>query len=118
MRTGLVHAYFGEGKGKSTAALGLGLRCAGSGMTVFVIQFLKSSQSGELEAVLTAIAQRIVELNEVLDLIEKKPTDIEIVVTGKTLPDAIYRRSNYVTEMRLWKHPRQDGIEAREGIEY
>ena len=51
MRTGLVHAYFGDGKGKTTAALGLGLRSAGSGMTVFMIQFLTSSQSGELEAV-------------------------------------------------------------------
>ena len=150
MRMGLIHAYFGEGKGKTTAALGLGLRSAGQGMTVFMIQFLKSNQSGgELESVkrlepsfkifrferarqqirpvtleesrkdsanamqfarkvlsahqcdvlildevLTAAAQRIVELRDVLELIERKPADMEMVVTGRALPDAIRRRAD------------------------
>ena len=71
-----------------------------------------------LDEVLTALAQKIVDLKEVLDLIEKKPADIEIVMTGKVLPDAIYRRSNYVTEMKLRRHPYKDGMAAREGIEY
>ncbi len=45
---GLVHVYTGDGKGKTTAALGLGLRAAGNGLSVYMIQFLKSGETGEL----------------------------------------------------------------------
>lgn len=49
--TGLVHIYHGEGKGKTTAALGMGLRAAGGGLRVIMIQFLKTSNRyGELKA--------------------------------------------------------------------
>ena len=48
---GLVHILTGEGKGKKTAALGLGLRAAGRGYNVYMIQFLKSGGTGELYAV-------------------------------------------------------------------
>ena len=47
MEKGLVHIYSGDGNGKTTAALGLGLRCAGHGYRVAVVQFLKSLGSGE-----------------------------------------------------------------------
>ena len=45
---GLVHLYCGDGKGKTTAAVGLALRALGAGRTVTVVQFLKDGQSGEL----------------------------------------------------------------------
>ncbi len=44
----LVHVYFGAGKGKTTAALGLALRAAGHGKKVVIVQFLKGRPSGEL----------------------------------------------------------------------
>jgi len=50
MKKGLIHVYYGYGKGKTTAALGLALRAAGSGMKVVIVQFLKDSNTCELSA--------------------------------------------------------------------
>ena len=46
--SGCIHIYHGDGKGKTTAALGLALRAAGHGMPVTVAQFLKSAPTGEV----------------------------------------------------------------------
>ena len=43
----MVHVYYGDGKGKTTAAIGLAIRCCGNGQTVLFTQFLKSDNSGE-----------------------------------------------------------------------
>lgn len=45
---GLIHIYEGDGKGKTTTAVGLAVRCAGSGKKVIFTQFLKDNQSSEL----------------------------------------------------------------------
>ncbi len=45
---GLTHIYCGDGKGKTTAAIGLGIRACGSGKKVLLAQFLKGSTSSEL----------------------------------------------------------------------
>lgn len=45
--TGLIHIYCGDGKGKTTAAVGLSVRCAGRGGKVLFFQFLKGDKSGE-----------------------------------------------------------------------
>ncbi len=70
---GLVQIYTGAGKGKTTAALGLGLRAAGHGMKVIMVQFMKTARYyGEFEAV------------------KKLAPNFEIVQKGKpcTRPDA------------------------------
>lgn len=45
-----IHIYCGDGKGKTTAALGLALRASGCGKKVFITRFLKTDHSGEVEA--------------------------------------------------------------------
>jgi cob(I)alamin adenosyltransferase len=50
MELGLVQCYTGDGKGKTTAALGLAMRAAGRGLKVLMVQFLKGRRYGELEA--------------------------------------------------------------------
>lgn len=45
--SGLIHIYCGDGKGKTTAAMGLAIRAAGSGRRVLILQFLKDGRSSE-----------------------------------------------------------------------
>jgi cob(I)alamin adenosyltransferase len=48
-KTGLIHIYCGDGKGKTTAATGLIVRAAGHGLRVMLVQFLKNGSSGEID---------------------------------------------------------------------
>lgn len=62
---GLVHIYCGDGKGKTTAAIGLSLRAIGNGLNVVVLQFLKNGQSGEI-AMLKPFPGAVVMANDTL----------------------------------------------------
>ena len=48
MDKGLIHLYSGNGKGKTTAAMGLALRALAAGKKVVIVQFLKGAESGEI----------------------------------------------------------------------
>ncbi|WP_022852921.1 cob(I)yrinic acid a,c-diamide adenosyltransferase [Thermodesulfatator atlanticus] len=168
---GYVQVYTGNGKGKTTAALGLALRALGAGFKVFLGQFLKSGEYNEIKALKKfspaiemaqfgrgcfvrgkpsqediRLAQEgflvcqekissgefnlviMDELNlvlyfgllpeeEVLDLLRKKPTHVEVVITGRYAPKALIEAADLVTEMREIKHYYAKGVKAREGIE-
>lgn len=176
MRCGYVHIYTGEGKGKTTAAMGLALRAAGNGLTVRIFQFCKNAPSGELyslaklerisveradfacakfswdmneqerrewaeahealfdraceaacdpqvdlvilDEALGAMHAGLVSVSELLYLIGHKNRGTELVLTGRAAPPELIAAADYVTEMTLVKHPYQQGIAARKGIEY
>lgn len=48
---GLIHIYCGDGKGKTTAAMGLAVRAAGSGMKIVLTQFMKGDSSSEISII-------------------------------------------------------------------
>ena len=50
LKQGLIQIYTGDGKGKTTCALGLALRAVGQGFKVFMVQFLKTDDTGEVQA--------------------------------------------------------------------
>ena len=177
-RKGLVLVFTGDGKGKTTAAMGLALRAAGNGMRVRVIQFIKGTwKTGEVEAlralaprvevvragrgftierlrdprvsddehraaaqagleqareslrsgewdvvvldeILGAVAAGVVDLEQILALVAEKPPMLHLVLTGRGAPPELVDVADLVTEMRLVKHPYQQGIVAQRGIEF
>lgn len=171
-KIGLIHVYTGDGKGKTTAALGLALRAAGHEMRICVIMFLKGrAKYGEknsanqinnleiyaygeddliigkpsskdfqeaeeafnharriitekkydiviLDELTHAINLGLIKLNDVMELIDQKPVDLELIITGRNAPSELLNVADYVTEFNEKKHPYKKGIKARKGIEY
>ena len=169
----MIQIYYGDGKGKTTAALGLICRHVGTGGKAVLAQFLKSLPTGELttlkvlgipvyrnelphgffpnmseqmrenvramhDATLAEVT-RITRANEctllVLDelcaalslgLIDREAVlsllddhgNAELVITGRDPDEALLSRADYVTEMKLVKHPYEKGVLARKGIEF
>lgn len=173
MKKGLLQVYTGNGKGKTTAALGLALRALGHNWRVVIVQFMKgNAKVGELQALkqfpacsifqfgregmvdlqksdprdtdlaqqgLDQVRQIIVEdkcdmlildeLNvalavnliyeeQVREVLSARSPTMEIVLTGRYAPPWLIELADLVTEMRLIKHPFEQGIAAREGIEF
>ena len=174
---GLIIVHTGNGKGKTTAALGLAVRAWGDGLRVLILQFIKGSwKYGELEALRIlgetngrlevrrggrgfsqrdtedkaehrkaaqeawrealeeitasrwdlivldeinyAVKFGLVEIEQVMDLLDKKPPELHMVLTGRDARPELIERADLVTEMKLIKHPYQKGIKAQKGIEF
>ncbi|MQL52693.1 cob(I)yrinic acid a,c-diamide adenosyltransferase [Desulfofundulus thermobenzoicus] len=172
---GLILVFTGNGKGKTTAALGMGLRAWGQGMRVLVLQFIKGGwrygelnaterlggrfairQLGEgftradngktmgdhreaarhaleeankeinagnfdliiLDEILYALKFGLIDMEEVLALLDKKPPHLHLVLTGRDAPPEIIDRADLVTEMREIKHHYKKGIKAQRGVEF
>ena len=76
MEKGLVHIYHGNGKGKTTAAVGLCTRAAGSGLQVLFVQFLKDGTSGELRTLRGMHGVRILKGAPVEGFLKDKEHDV------------------------------------------
>jgi cob(I)alamin adenosyltransferase len=173
LEKGYIQVYTGNGKGKTTAALGLAFRAAGRKIKVCMIQFMKGgAPCGEhlaaellapyltiirtgregrvnrqspdpedvrhasdgvnyakqalacgeygiviLDEINGAVAAGLVDLEEVISLLQSKPDDLELVLTGRNAHERILAAADLVTEMRDIKHYFRAGVFARSGIE-
>ncbi|MFP3871782.1 MAG: cob(I)yrinic acid a,c-diamide adenosyltransferase [Candidatus Natronoplasma sp.] len=170
---GLFQVYTGDGKGKTTAAIGLAVRAAGRDLNIYFGQFMKGTEYGEqialerfdeeitleqygeeglhvtdspseeeikmakrgLQKIKDALNSgkfdvviadeicvahhfNLLSLEELVDLVEDAPEGVELVFTGRKAPEEIIELADLVTEMKEIKHPYQEGIEARKGIEF
>lgn len=193
---GLVQVWWGAGKGKSTAAMGMGFRAAGHGYRVHMVQLMKGGASsvedvrGEYNAIeaftgfsyenlghygwhglhdgtsdsdharratagfertkelieaaagvtgpldptgppedgmhmlivdeiLYAVERELIAPDTLLDVIERKPPSLELVLTGgHSEPTFLYDHADLISQVRKEKHPIDAGIRARKGTEY
>jgi cob(I)alamin adenosyltransferase len=81
---GYVHVYTGDGKGKTTAALGLALRAAGAGWRVFVGQFVKGTPTSEIAALARFADLMTVRQFGRRSFVDREPeaTDLELAQLG------------------------------------
>jgi cob(I)alamin adenosyltransferase len=83
--TGYTQIYTGDGKGKTTAALGLALRAAGAGLKVYIAQFIKSGDYSEIKALARFADQITVEQFGLGRFIKGKPLPEDVASAGKGL---------------------------------
>ncbi len=169
---GLVEVFTGDGKGKTTAALGIVLRAIAHDLKVYIVYFMKGGypygeqkvfsqllgvnysvygyecltdpnnvKPGEIEEAGKALAMarqiisggrydvvvldeinvaaawKLVDLEDVLELVRNKPEDLELILTGRYAAPELVEMADLVTEMKKVKHPFDRGIKARKGID-
>ncbi len=71
-----------------------------------------------MDEVMGALKNQLISEEQLIELINNKPSNIELVLTGRDVPKAIIDKANLVTEMRDIKHYFNEGVPSREGIEF
>ncbi|MGI6684845.1 MAG: cob(I)yrinic acid a,c-diamide adenosyltransferase [Bacillota bacterium] len=71
-----------------------------------------------LDEINNALYFGLISVDEVLDFLDQKPPHVEVILTGRNAPQELIERAHLVTEMKEIKHPYQQGISSRKGIEY
>jgi len=172
LKKSLIHIYTGNGKGKTTAAIGLGVRATGNGLKVHMVQFMKGRRYSEIDAlefipnftvfqsgrdefvskenpdqididlarngfehakkiinagkhdlvildeINVAIDFNLIPLKNVIKLREEKPVEIEVSFTGRYADPELVRQADLVSEILEIKHPYNDGVQSRKGIDW
>ena len=83
LTNGLIHVYTGNGKGKTTAAIGLGIRALGNGLKVLMIQFMKGRRYSELDALEQVKDFTVVQFGRDEFVSKKNPEKIDIDLAQK-----------------------------------
>jgi len=175
---GRIHVYTGDGKGKTTAGLGLAIRAIGHGLKVGIIYFdkggdfygerkildklinrkfkyrafgLKRFEEGKgfrfknipgdikqakkaiqhahkwfkenfdliiLDEINTTTKTKLLKLSDIINLLKKKPSKLELVLTGRYAHKNIIKLADLVSEVIPIKHYMYKGHSAKKGIEY
>ena len=71
-----------------------------------------------LDEINYAVKFGLIEESDVLDLLDLRPSELHLLLTGRDARPAILERADLVTEMKMVKHPYQKGIQAQKGIEF
>jgi len=71
-----------------------------------------------LDEINVALHLKLIELEEVTNMIKKKPENVEIVLTGRNAPEELIELADLATDLKEIKHPFNKGYQARKGIEY
>lgn len=71
-----------------------------------------------LDEINNALKLKLIDLSQVLDLIEKKPPLMHLILTGRDAPQEIIERAHTVSEVREVKHAYRQKIEPQKGIDY
>ena len=71
-----------------------------------------------LDEINVAIDFKLIPLKKVVDLLDKKPDSLELVLTGRNCPQELIERADLVSCIDEIKHPYKSGLEARKGIEF
>jgi cob(I)alamin adenosyltransferase len=71
-----------------------------------------------LDEINCVMDKKLVDVNEIVELIKNKPRHVELILTGRGAPEQILDVADYVSEIRRVKHPYDKGILARKGIEF
>ena len=71
-----------------------------------------------MDEIFIALYYNLIDNQELIDLIKTKPECVELILTGRYAPQEIIEKADLVTEMKEIKHYFNDGVLAREGIEY
>lgn len=170
-KKGYIHIYTGDGKGKTTAALGLAIRAAGYGMKTYIGQFMKGQHYGELTAlrdhpcitieqygdvecvhreeitqkhmdqaqqglkqarktmhshrfdiiildeINVAVWFDLITTEDVFELLNERPKNIEFILTGRRAPEAFLEMADLVSDVKEIKHYYNRGVKARTGID-
>ena len=84
-----------------------------------IVEVMKTKQYDLLilDEVIATINNGFIELNDVIDFLKNKPETLEVVMTGRNPKEELIKIANYVTEMKCIKHPFEEGIPSRIGIE-
>ena len=97
LKKGLIHVYTGNGKGKTTAAIGLGVRAAGAGLNVLMIQFMKGRRYSELDALGQIKNFTVMQFGRDEFVSKEKPeqVDIDLAQKGLTYAKEIIHKNSY-----------------------
>jgi cob(I)alamin adenosyltransferase len=71
-----------------------------------------------LDEINVALHFNLIPLKRVVDLLDRKPDNLEVVLTGRNCPPELIERADLVSSMDEVKHPYQKGVKARKGIEF